>query len=89
VIGQVDLTIPEVALELRCSLKSVYRLLKNGTLRGYKVGHNWRIRAHAIERVKQPIDPPAPPAPSRRRRVAHSITQLPGWDRYTAARRTP
>ena len=37
------LALPEVAEHLHCSLKTVYRELDRGRLRGFKVGTDWRI----------------------------------------------
>lgn len=37
------LTPPEVAAEMRVSVDTVLRLLRNGRLHGYKFGKQWRI----------------------------------------------
>jgi len=42
------LTIEEVAEILRVHPTTVYRLLKRGSIPGFKVGGNWRISAIAL-----------------------------------------
>jgi excisionase family DNA binding protein len=42
------LTLNEVAAYLRCSTSTVYRLLKTGELRAFKVGY-WRVRRSALD----------------------------------------
>ena len=51
------MTLEEVAAYLRCSPVTVYRLLKNGELRAFKVGNFWRVSrssfdAWMVEKVK-------------------------------------
>lgn len=79
-----DLTVAAAAAELVCSPKTVYKLLRKGTLRGYKVGRDWRIRPNAIECAKTPIDPP-PVTPESRLRVSpRRSSPLPGWNKFTS-----
>ncbi len=43
-LGEPLLTVAEVALELRVSSMTVYRLIKRGELDAIRVGKNYRIR---------------------------------------------
>ena len=43
-------TIEEVADFLRVSIRTVRRYLKDGTIRGFKVGQNWRISDEEVSR---------------------------------------
>jgi excisionase family DNA binding protein len=43
------MTLEEVAAYLRCSPATVYRLLRKGELKAFKVGDFWRIRRVAFE----------------------------------------
>lgn len=42
--GTEFLTIDEAAQYLKVCRKTLYRLLRNGSLRGYRVGRQWRLR---------------------------------------------
>jgi excisionase family DNA binding protein len=42
------LTLPEVAVYLRCSPSTIYRLLKTGELHGFKVGA-WRFSRAVLD----------------------------------------
>ncbi len=42
------LTISEVAQILRMHRNTVYRLVKQGDLPGFKIGDNWRVDAKAL-----------------------------------------
>jgi excisionase family DNA binding protein len=37
------LTVPEIADHLKVNEKTVYRLLNTSTIRGFKVGNQWRV----------------------------------------------
>lgn len=43
------LTLQEVAKELRVSELTVNRWLNKGKLKGFKVGHKWRIREEDLD----------------------------------------
>ncbi len=43
------LTVAELAKYLRVHPATVYRLLKNGTLPGFRVGSDWRFRAEDVD----------------------------------------
>lgn len=42
------MTINEVADYLRCHTSTIYRLLKMGKLRGFKLGSDWRFNRETI-----------------------------------------
>ncbi len=44
------LTVSEVADRMRVSNMTVYRLIKSGQLAAIRVGKNYRLRAHDVER---------------------------------------
>jgi excisionase family DNA binding protein len=44
------LTVAEVASAMRVSTMTVYRLIKSGELPAVRVGKNYRIREHDLER---------------------------------------
>ena len=43
------MTVKEVAAYLRVAKKTVYRLLKQGTLPAVRVGHQWRFEKASID----------------------------------------
>jgi len=45
------LHVDEVAKELRCSKKSIYRKLKAGDLEGYKPGRSWLISRESVQKL--------------------------------------
>lgn len=45
----VVLTVREVASLLRVQRPKVYDLLREGTLRGFKIGSDWRITRESVE----------------------------------------
>jgi excisionase family DNA binding protein len=44
------LTLAEVADYLRINRSTVYRLIKGGTLPGFKIGSDWRFNIESIDR---------------------------------------
>lgn len=44
------LTLQEVASRLRVSDDTIYRLLKRGEIRGFKVGLQWRIKESELDK---------------------------------------
>lgn len=42
----------EVADELRCNRETVNRLLRNRTIKGFKIGNRWRIRDDELMRLQ-------------------------------------
>ena len=46
------MTVGEVAAELKVSERSVYRALRDGRLRGDRVGSSWRISSAAVDEWK-------------------------------------
>ena len=46
------LTVPEAAAKLGYHAHHVYRLLRQGTLKGYRFGQAWMIDRQEVERVK-------------------------------------
>ena len=47
--GAKVLTVSELSEYLRVHRSTVYRLLKNGQLRGFKIGSDWRFNVEAID----------------------------------------
>jgi excisionase family DNA binding protein len=45
------LTPEEVAEMLRVNFRTVHKLIKDGELKAFKVGHQWRIPAEAINEM--------------------------------------
>lgn len=82
-----DLTVRQVAIALQCSPKTVRALAKKGTLRGYRIGRDWRFQALELDAFR------------RRRSVTDSIVamqkprtkgraggHLPGWHDFDHGR---
>lgn len=42
--------VSDVAKELRCSTKNIYRRLKSGELEGYKPGRDWLITRESVQK---------------------------------------
>ena len=63
------LTVKEAADQLRCSLRMVYKLFKNGELEGYYVGSGIRIFPESVEtyieshRNRKTVKAPLTPRP--------------------------
>ena len=49
------LTVVEVASLLRIHRPKVYDLIKAGTIEGFKLGSDWRIRRQSVEQLIGPI----------------------------------
>jgi excisionase family DNA binding protein len=49
------LTVREVALLLRIHRPKVYCLIQEGTIEGFKLGSDWRIKRESVERLIGPI----------------------------------
>lgn len=49
------LTVKEVSQLLRVQRPKVYDLIKDGAIKGFKVGADWRIRRDSIENLIGPI----------------------------------
>jgi len=47
--GERLLTVREVAVTLRVSTMTVYRLIRSGELRALRVGHSYRIRESDVD----------------------------------------
>lgn len=45
------LTVREVALLLRINRPKVYYLIKDGVLRGFKLGSDWRVKTQSVEQM--------------------------------------
>ena len=50
-----DLSLKEVARELSCKPVTIRRALREGKIRGYRIGEagNWRVPPDEVERVRQ------------------------------------
>jgi len=53
--GERLLTVSEVALALRVSTMTVYRLIRAGELRALRVGHSYRIRESDVDAYLQEV----------------------------------
>ncbi len=49
--GIMFLTAEEVADMLRVNVQTVHRLIRDGKLKAFKFGHQWRIPAEAINEM--------------------------------------
>lgn len=49
------LTVTEVSKILRIQRAKVYILIESGSIDGYKVGGDWRIRTDSVERLIGPL----------------------------------
>ncbi len=49
------LTVKEVSELLRIHRPKVYDLIKNGTIAGFKLGCDWRVKRESIEELIGPI----------------------------------
>lgn len=47
------LTIEQVANALQLHRMTIFRYLKNGKIRGIKIGRDWRISEEELERIKR------------------------------------
>lgn len=63
-------TIKELSEHLRVHPTTIYRLLRQGRLPGFRVGSNWRFNRAAIEQWErlQAAESPAPITRGRRKR---------------------
>ncbi|HJU29670.1 MAG TPA: helix-turn-helix domain-containing protein [Candidatus Binataceae bacterium] len=65
------LTIDELAEYLRVHPTTIYRLLRQGRLPGFRVGDNWRFRRNLIEQwqARQSAEARTPIARGRKKRM--------------------
>ena len=63
-------TIKELSEHLRVHPTTIYRLLRQGRLPGFRVGSNWRFSREAIEQWERDQAGRAAANPPRRRRAA-------------------
>ena len=49
------LTVSETSLVLRVHRPKVYELLRDGTITGFKIGSDWRIKRESVEKLVGPI----------------------------------
>jgi excisionase family DNA binding protein len=49
------LTVKEVAKLLRIHRPKVYDLIKAGTIEGFKLGSDWRVKRESVEKLIGPI----------------------------------
>jgi excisionase family DNA binding protein len=45
------LTVKEVALLLRIHRPKVYDLIRDGTIQGFKLGSDWRVKRDSVEKL--------------------------------------
>jgi excisionase family DNA binding protein len=62
-------TIKELSEHLRVHPTTIYRLLRQGRLPGFRVGSNWRFSREAIEQWERDQAGRAAASPPRRRRA--------------------
>lgn len=46
------LTVSEVAARWKCGTDSVYRMIKSGRLKAFRIGQDYRIREAEVERYE-------------------------------------
>ena len=46
------LTAPELAERWRCGIDSIYRLVKAGKLKAFKIGQDYRFKVSEVERYE-------------------------------------
>jgi excisionase family DNA binding protein len=63
-------TIKELSEHLRVHPTTIYRLLRQGRLPGFRVGSNWRFSREAIEQWEREQAGRAAGSPPRRRRAS-------------------
>ena len=51
------LTVKEVSLLLRIHRPKVYDLIREGTIEGFKLGSDWRVKRESVERLIGEIPP--------------------------------
>ena len=51
------LTAPEAAARLRVHVYTIYALLRNGRLQGFKLNSRWRIKHEALEKFMASPNP--------------------------------
>jgi excisionase family DNA binding protein len=42
----------ELKVELRCSLDTIYRRIRDGSLPAYRIGRQWRVKRQDLEALK-------------------------------------
>jgi excisionase family DNA binding protein len=67
--GDQIFTIKELSEHLRVHPTTIYRLLRQGRLPGFRVGSNWRFSREAIEQWEREQAGRAAASPPRRRRA--------------------
>lgn len=86
---QSDLTVKDVAQEMKVSTDTVRRLAMSHRLPGYQVGRRWRFTRAAVDQfrrgparpVSEPFDAVAHLA-ERDERPAKSIKHMKGWNKF-------
>ena len=69
-------TIKELSEHLRVHPTTIYRLLRQGRLPGFRVGSNWRFNRAAIEQwEKLQASEPQPPADRRRHKNEKKVSE--------------
>lgn len=69
------MSVEEVAAAVRVSERSVYRALRDGRLRGDRIGSRWRISAAAVEEWKVGQCGNAPEAAAHRRPGSYDVAR--------------
>jgi excisionase family DNA binding protein len=73
------ITVPEAARRLNRSIEQVRRYLREGKLRGQRIGNQWFVEEHSLERGRgEPLVPPE--LLERIRRTREEIRRRAGHD---------
>ncbi|MCO6432019.1 MAG: helix-turn-helix domain-containing protein [Deltaproteobacteria bacterium] len=51
------LTVKEVSALLRIHRPKVYDLIRDGSIEGFKIGSDWRVKRESVEKLIGPIPP--------------------------------
>jgi excisionase family DNA binding protein len=70
------LTVKEVAKILRIHRPKVYDLIKAGTIEGFKLGSDWRVKRESIERMIGEIPSDFFAAKAAKRKAANSVDHV-------------
>ena len=62
-----EITVPELAQRLNCSIPRAQALIRTGAMRGRKVAHGWVTTSAAVEAyLAKRANPPTKPPPKRK-----------------------
>lgn len=67
-------TVEDVAAKMKCSVRTVYSLLRAGELRGFRVGREWRVTNKQLSEFMD--RPPERPDTMKATRVGREIVYI-------------